>query len=219
MLPDSDSKLKARFVALRGTRRVCRSRTLCLACVASLLIGSHRAQAQERGAIGVELSAGFGRRTETSDHVFEPNFKARDGLSAWYRLMPAFAFGLSVGGMESGALDGANLSRDTFVAGGTTLEAFADGRLFPSSVVGAFGRASLGAAFLDLIQSSAIVPGREHAADEAILELEGGPELRFFFAPPGAPHRSDLFLRVRGTATTMPVNTFLGFGLSVGFEG
>ena len=143
----------------------------------------------------------------------------RDGLSVWYRLMPALALGLNVGEMHNGDLDGVNFSRDTFVASGKVVEAFAEGRLFPTWPVGAFGRVSAGVAFLDLVPT--FVPGPSHVAtgDEPILELEGGPELRIFFSPPSARPRSDLFLRVRGTVTTMPDATFLGYGVALGFEG
>lgn len=180
---------------------------------------SAQARAGERGAIGVELSAGVGSLPRTSDNVYQPAYMIRDGLSAWYRLIPAFAIGLNFGAMQGGQLDGSNLSRDTFVSSGKVLETFADGRLFPTSFVGAFGRVSAGLAFLDLVPS--FVPGPSHTetADELILELEGGPELRLFFSPPSARPRSDLFLRVRGTVTTMPAATFLGYGLALGFEG
>ncbi|HEY5373897.1 MAG TPA: hypothetical protein VIK01_09420 [Polyangiaceae bacterium] len=180
---------------------------------------SRPAEAQERGAIGVELSAGLGAVPRTSDNVYQPNVMLRDGLSVWYRLMPALAIGLNVGAMQNGQLDGVNFSRDTFVASGKVVETFAEGRLFPTSFVGAFGRVSAGLASLDLVPTFVPGPSHEEAADEPILELEGGPELRIFFSPPSARPRSDLLLRVRGTVTAMPAATFLGYGLALGFEG
>ena len=201
---------------------MCRARTLCSACVVFVIVCfgiSRPAQAQERGAIGVELSAGIGLLPNTSDNVYQPKQMLRDGLSAWYRLVPAFAIGLTVGEMHNGDLDGSNLSRDTFVASGTVVETFAEGRLLPTSFVGAFGRVSAGLASLKLVPTFVLGPLHEEAADEPILELEGGPELRIFFSPPSARPRSDLFLRVRGTLTTMPAATFLGYGLALGFEG
>jgi hypothetical protein len=201
---------------------MCRARTLCSACIALVIVGfgvSRTAQAQERGAIGVELSAGIGTLPRTSDGAYQPLALLRDGLSLWYRLVPAVALGLNVGAMQNGQLDGSNVSRDTFVASGKVLETFAEGRLFPTSSVGAFGRVSAGIAFLDLVPP--FVPGPSHLATarEPIFEAEGGPELRIFFAPRSARPRSDFFLRARCTVTTMSAATFLGYGLAVGFEG
>jgi hypothetical protein len=201
---------------------MCRARTLCSACVAFLSVGfgaSRLAQAQERGAIGVALSAGIGSVPRASDNVYLPNVMLRDGLSVWYRLVPALALGLNVGAMQNGQLDGVNFSHNTFVASGEVFEAFAEGRLLPSSFVGAFGRVSAGLASLDLVPPFVPGPSHESEGTEAILEIEGGPELRLFFSPPDARPRSDLFLRARGTLTMMPAATFLGYGLTLGFEG
>jgi hypothetical protein len=217
----SDSQTKSRLREPAAIGRLCHLRTLCSTCVAFTVFGfgtSRPAQAQERGAIGVEISAGVGSLPRASDDYL-PNGMLRDGLSLWYRLIPPLAIGLNVGAMQNGQLDGSNVSRDTFVASGKVLETFAEGRLFPASPVGAFGRVSAGIAFLDLVPP--FVPGPSHlaTASEPILELEGGPELRFFFAPQTARLRPDLFLRVRGTVTIMSAATFPGFGLALGFEG
>jgi hypothetical protein len=204
MLANFDSPVKSRFLALRGIRRTC---TTCVAC---LMIGfgfSHTAQAQERGAIGGALSAGLG--------LLQGDGALTVGASGWYRLIPAFALGVNFG--STNILDGVE-QHGTEVVSYTSFEAFGEGRTLPSSPVGVFGRASVGVAHLTLLPPST-GPLYDEERTEPILELEGGPELRLFFAPSTTRARPDLFLRVRGTLTAMSAATFYGLGLALGYEG
>ena len=221
MQASDEREREPRCLRLFDRSRLCRVRTLCFVCAAWLLCAGfiRPAHAQERGAIGAELSAGIGLLPRTSDGMYQPDFTLREGLSAWYRPRPAFALGFSVGEMNSGDLDGANFSRDTFLKSGSVYEAFAEGRLFPTSTIGAFGRVSAGMAHLTLVPTFMPGPSHENTATQPVLELEAGPELRLFLTSPSTGARPGFFLRVRGTATAMSAATFLGYGLSLGFEG
>ncbi|MEO6600269.1 MAG: hypothetical protein ABIQ16_10380 [Polyangiaceae bacterium] len=222
MFAIADLKKKPLFWKRPDVQHLCRRRTLCLVRVVLVLSAfciTRPVQAQERGAIGGELSAGIGTVLRASDEGYLPTRTLRGGVSAWYRLVPAFAMGVTLGGMQAGQLDGSNVSQDTFIQSGKVVEAFADGRLFPSSFVGAFGRVSVGVAFLDLVPP--FMPGPSHLeeARQPILELEAGPELRISLSPRTARPRPDFFLRVRGTLTAMSAATFAGYGIALGFEG
>ena len=202
-----------------ASRHLCQSRTVYFACVILGVCLASPVQAQERGEIGGELSAGLGELGETSDGMYLPHTLMRLGLSGWYRLMPAVAIGLSWETLQNGQLDGSNSSQDTFIEKGKALRAFVDGRLFPSWFVGAFGRASVGVAHLNLVPTFTPGPTHVETAYQPMFELEAGPELRIFFLPRSKRPRPDIFLRVRGTATVLPEAFFFGYGLSLGFEG
>jgi hypothetical protein len=167
---------------------------------------SRPVQAQERGALGVALSAGLG--------VVDGSGAFTVGASGWYRLLPALAIGVNVG---STSVIGAE-QHNKEVVGATSFEGFVEGRLFPSSFLGAFGRVSAGVADVTLLPSSTGPLGDEERA-EPIVDLEAGPELRLFFAPSSKRPRPDLLLRARGTLTSMSGATFLGLGLALGVEG
>ena len=225
MFAISDSQTKSQLIELSDLGRMCRARKLCSASVAFVIVGFgaiRPARAQGRGAIGGELSAGLGYPPHVDTPTVRHDTIVRDGLSLWYRPILPLAFGMSIA--RSGTtndLDNANFGQHALISHGFFYEAFVDGRLFPSSGVGAFGRVSGGVARLTLVPPvpnlGGWLPNEERT--EAVLELEAGPELRLFLAPRRAEHRSDLFLRVRGTVTTMPAATFFGFGLALGFEG
>lgn len=186
------------------------------ACVrlASLFTGlalSHAAFASERGAIGGALDAGRGQLGFVG--------ALRAGLSAWYRLEPALALGVSSSRL---VVDNGDAGGTTVIDGATLIEAFADGRIFSSSWVGGFGRVSAGLANVSISRYS----GGSHRLRPA-FELEMGPELRLFFEPEHASSRAALFLRVRGTFSAIPrdadveraSSAFFGYGLALGFEG
>jgi hypothetical protein len=199
-----DPRLKSRFLALTGARRTCTTSVVCL------MIGfafSRSAQAQERGAIGAALSAGLG--------VVDRNGAGAVGASGWYRLIPAFALGANFG--STTVLTGAE-QHGTEVVSYYSFEGFGEGRSFPASPVGVFGRVSVGVAHVTLLSPST-GPLYDEEKNEPILELEGGPELRGFFAPSTTRARPDLFFRVRGTLTTMSSATTYGLGVALGFEG
>ncbi len=184
---------------------------LGLAVLFTVLALNHDALAAERGAVGGALDAGFGRLG------FVGNLRA--GVSAWYRLEPPLALGLSASAMY---VDNGDSGGQPVIDGATLVEAFADGRLFPSSWLGGFGRVSAGVANVSISRSS----GGSHRLRPA-LELEAGPELRIFFEPPQDSSRAALFLRVRGTFSFIPrdgdveraSSAFFGYGFALGFEG
>ena len=180
----------------------------CTIGVTFLIIGlfSCPAQAQERRPIGGALSTRLG--------VLDGNGAITIGASGWYRLFPALAIGLDVGSTGTSGHE----QHGTEVASYSSFEGFVDGRGFPSSPVGVFARASAGVAHLTLLSPST-GPLYDTEKSEPILELEGGPELRGFFAPPTIRARPDLFFRVRATLTTMSAATYYGLGLALGFEG
>jgi hypothetical protein len=178
-------------------------------CVAFLMISFSRpVRAQERGAIGGALSAGLGL-------VPGQGLAGTVGASGWYRLMPALAIGINIGSTpDFGGVEqhGAEPVRDYFVEG------FVDGRADPSAIVDFFGRISIGVAHVTLLPPST-GPLTEEERNEPILDLEGGPELQLFLAPPTTRARPEFFLRARGTLTITSAATFPGLGLSLGFEG
>ena len=201
--------MQSRTKGASGIRRVCRSRTLCAAGIAFLIIGfgfSYPARAEERGLIGGALSTRLG--------LVDGRAAATIGASGWYRLMPALAVGADI---SSTGITGYE-QHDTEVVSYSSFEGFVDGRGFPSSPVGVFGRVSTGLAHVTLLSPST-GPLYNTEKIEPILELEGGPELRAFFEPSTTGARPDLFFRVRGTLTTMSGATFYGLGLALGFEG
>jgi hypothetical protein len=210
MFASYDSQMKSQPLRVSGIRRMCRSRTLCTICVALLTIGFgfiRPAKAQERGAIGAALSAGL--------VVVDGNGAGVVGASGWYRLIPAFAIGANFG--STTVLTGVE-QHGTEVVSDYSFEGFGEGRSFPSSPVGVFGRVSVGVAHVTLLSPST-GPLYDEEKNLPLLELEGGPELRVFFAPSTTPARPDLFFRARGLLTTMSGATSYGLGLSLGFEG
>jgi hypothetical protein len=191
-------------------RRVCRLCALCIAGIAFMAtaLGYCRtAHAQQRGAIGGALNAGFG--------VSDGNGEATVAVSAWYRLIPAVALGFNLG---STSLVGQSEQHGTELNGYSSAEAFLDARAFPSSPFGLFGRASLGVGRVTLLSPSTR-PLYTQRRTELIGDLEAGPELRIFFASPATRARPDLFLRLGGTLTSMSDATYFGLGLALGFEG
>lgn len=210
MLLSSDSQTTSHLRAISGIRRMCRSRTLCTAGVAFLLIGfgfSRPAQARERGAIGGALNAGLGG--------YPQGLAYTAGASGWYCLLPALAIGANVGStlaFGGGEQHGTELIRDF------SFEGFVEGREDPSGIVDFFGRVSIGVAHVTQLPPST-GPLYDEVSNEPILELEGGPELRLFLAPPTTRARPQVLLRACATLSIMPAGTFLGLGLSLGFEG
>jgi hypothetical protein len=198
---------------LCSTRTVGRWNHACAAFASlfTVLALSHDALALERGAIGVVLDAGRG------ELGFVGNLRA--GITAWYRLKPALAVGVSGSALY---VDNGDAGGTTVIDGATLVEAFADGRIFPSSVIGGFGRMSAGVANVSISRYS----GGSHRVRPA-LELEMGPELRIFFEPQQVSSRATLFLRARATFSAIPrdadveraSSAFFGYGFALGFEG
>lgn len=182
-----------------------------LTVLVAVLALSRDALATERGAIGGALDAGVGELGFVGD--------LRAGISAWYRLKPPLALGLSASAVY---VDNGDAGGETVIDGATLVEAFADGRIFPSSVLGGFGRVSAGVANVSISRYS----GGSHRLRPA-FELEAGPELRIFFEPPQDSSRAALFLRARGTFSLIPrdgdveraSSAFFGYGFALGFEG
>lgn len=168
------------------------------------VLAARPTQAQERGAIGGDLHASFGMY-----YVGAP----RAGASLWYRLTPALALGLSGDGMfvDSGADPAQNPKRT--LQNGVFVQAFADGRLFPDSWIGLFGRLSAG------LGHATVASGAPPAGPVALLDAEAGPELRWFLTD-RRPHRPVLLLRPRVGLTWVGIgNYFVNYGLTLGFEG
>jgi hypothetical protein len=182
-----------------------------MASILTVLLLSNEALAVERGAVGGVLDAGHGELGFVGD--------LRAGISAWYRLQPALALGVSGSALF---VDNGDAGGETVIDRAMLVEAFADGRLFPSSVLGGFGRVSAGMANVSVSRYS----GVSHRLRPA-FELELGPELRIFFERERALSRANLFVRVRGTFSAIPrdgdveraSSAFLGYGLALGFEG
>jgi hypothetical protein len=181
-----------------------------LVALFAVLALSRDVLAAERGAIGGALDVGRGELGFVGD--------LRAGISAWYRFKPALAIGVSASALY---VDNGDDGGETVIDGGTLVEAFADGRLFPSSFVGGFGRVSAGLANVSISRYS----GGSHRLKPA-LELEMGPELRIFFEPQH-DSRATLFVRARATFSLIPrdedveraSSAFFGYGFALGFEG
>jgi hypothetical protein len=189
---------------------------LCVTCAVALFgfVSSAAAQSATRGELGAELHASIAN----TGGVF-----LWYGASAWYRVRPALALGLTA---ESGLVrtggDGVLLGGSPGIDGGAKIfKAFADYRLAPASPVGLFGRFSFGVADVKPLFP---IPGdsvnREEAErTELIADLEAGPEFRIFLSHSEQQPRPAVFLRMRATATLMEPRGFVGFGCALGGEG
>jgi hypothetical protein len=188
----------------------------CLACAGATLALASSAQAQTagRGEVGGEVHAGIGGA--------QGNFWL--GASAWYRLQPSLALGLTY---ETNKVltngEGVELGGDPGIDDGAhVLLGFVDYRVAPASAVGLFGRFSLGVADVQRLypkpgdSDSTIFGGR---GAEAIAQLEGGPEFRLFLSAKRARPRPALFLRPRVSYTLMSPQNFITVGLALGGEG
>ena len=181
------------------SRRLMRSLLLGLAMSMAAPCLGLSTSAEARGEIGADVHAGV------STTAVGGNW--RGGVSAWYRLRPPLAIGIRG---ETMASKEGEYDRDRIRA----LEAFMDAIIAPDSEVGGFARVSAGVA--DVHRFSVNVSSRRNAA--AIFELEAGPELRLFQAPPDVGPRSAWFLRASGTLTLVPSETgMFGFALALGF--
>ena len=194
--------------ARRTVRLVIHARSLviCLALAALVLGFSSRAHAEERGAIGAEVHTSLGLVEELPITL---------GMSAWYRLRPAWALGVS-GEFVSRGQHNADppYPLKPVLRDGRIFEAFIDGRLVPDSTFGAFARASLGVAKVKMDYASPSEGGVGPA-----LGLQFGPELRRLLTEPSGQVRPTWFLRLFGTLTAVPSRAFGGIGIALGCEG
>ena len=198
--------------------RVVHSRlcVLCATCIIALfgVVPNAAAQSDGRGEVGVDLHAMW---VGTGGQLLW------FGASAWYRLEPAIALGLSA---ESNLVtyggEGILLDGSAGIQGGAKiLKAFVDYRLAPKSPFGAYARFSLGVADVQPVYPNGGTSGGRWGAagPELITELAAGPEFRLFLSSKPEAPRPALFLRFGGSLTLMAPRAFGGAMLTLGGEG
>jgi len=203
---------------------------LCVTCVVALLglVSNAAAQGAQRGEVGAERGEVGAERGEVGAELHTMWVGSGGqllwlGASAWYRLQPAIALGLTAEtnianyGGEGLLLDG----QASIQGGARILKAFVDYRVAPTAAVGVFGRLSVGIADVQPIYPNGGTSGGRWGSPgaELITELEGGPEFRIFFSSKRESPRPALFLRLGGSFTLLAPRAFPGAVLTLGGEG
>ena len=135
-------------------------------------------------------------------------------VSGWYRLRPEVAVGLTYAFLYTGA--------NTDWAGPTPLGgdlglAFVDGRFLPESIVGPFARLSAGVAYEKVVPAD-FGNNPLQARLGPAFELEGGLELKSSYTR-RREQQLNCFVRLGVGFIAMPLETRIGVGLTLGFEG
>lgn len=156
--------------------------------------GDPAAAQGERPRVGVGVTAGIGTLGVGTLSA---------GVDVWYRPKAAFAVGLEAQAfhVDNGA-DPQYCS--SCIENGRTLTAVAEARLPTDLPVSAFARLGAGAALVQINGEDVDQPDSDEVVP--MLAFAAGPELELAF----------VFLRLRGTATAVGGEAFVGVGAEIG---